>query len=111
MNFWRGFDRSHDAAGVCVEHFNLVLMRNVYSTSRRIHCNIVPTPVARNGVLLDDLVSALHGCGNVGGFRLGIVLLLELAKFSPAGVLLGLGGIGIFFALEPEAEPIQVSRL
>gem|GEM_PF-3794202 len=31
-----------------------------------------------------------------------LVLLLELAQFAPAGVLLGFGGIGVFFALQAE---------
>jgi hypothetical protein len=33
-------------------------------------------------------------------------LLVELAEF--AGVLFGVRGIGVFFAFEPEAEPVYV---
>ena len=39
-----------------------------------------------------------------GFFMLRFVLLLQLAQFAPAGLLLGSGGIGIFFSLQPEAE-------
>ena len=37
------------------------------------------------------------------------VLVLELAKYAPAFVLLGFGGIGVFFIFEPEAEPIDIT--
>lgn len=36
-------------------------------------------------------------------------LLLQFPQFAPAGVLGGLGWIGVFFALKPEAEPIDVA--
>jgi hypothetical protein len=39
--------------------------------------------------------------------RLALVLLLALAEFGPAGVLLGLSGVGIFGILKPEAEPVH----
>jgi hypothetical protein len=41
----------------------------------------------------------------------GLVLFLKLAEFAPALILFGLGWVGIFFALEPKAEPIDVSLL
>ncbi len=43
--------------------------------------------------------------------RLAVVFLLQLAQFAPAGVLLGLGGVGVFFAFEPKAEPIYGAAL
>ena len=39
------------------------------------------------------------------------VCLLLLAQIAPADVLLSLGGVGIFFALEPKAEPIHITLL
>src|SRR5258707_2574753 len=44
----------------------------------------------------------------LGGFVLGVVLLLHLAEFAPALVLLSLGGVWIFFALKPEHKPVDV---
>jgi hypothetical protein len=37
--------------------------------------------------------------------------LLQLPQLAPTNVLLGLGRIWIFFAFEPEAEPVNVSLL
>src|SRR5260370_40640750 len=40
-----------------------------------------------------------------------LILLLQFPQFAPAGVLLGFGGIGVFFTLEPETEPVHISLL
>ena len=37
--------------------------------------------------------------------------LLQLAQLAPAFVLLGLGGIGSFFVLEPKLEPVNVALI
>lgn len=42
---------------------------------------------------------------------LSVVLFLEFPEFMPAGVLLGFGGVRIFVALEPKAEPIDARAL
>lgn len=39
-------------------------------------------------------------------FRLSPILLLESTEFAPAGVLLGLSRVGIFFALQPEPKTV-----
>src|SRR5216684_9180695 len=43
--------------------------------------------------------------------RLLLVLLKPCAQCPPAGILCGLRRVGIFFALQPEAKPIDVSLL
>jgi hypothetical protein len=39
----------------------------------------------------------------------GAARFLQLAQLAPAPILLGLGGIGVFFAFEPEAKLIHVT--
>src|SRR5215467_9563812 len=50
-----------------------------------------------------------HACSV--GLLLHLHLILQRAQFAPALVLVYFGGIGILVALQPEAEPVNITLL
>ena len=71
------------------------------------------SPVAATGAPSTADVDNLELTQHLVGRRRSLlfVLFLELAKIAPAGILVGLGGIGVFLALQPKTKPVHVPLL
>src|SRR5260370_4708584 len=81
-------------------------MSFVFSKSQKQYLN--PSQRARAHIT----ISSLRGSNSVGIVRRGLlVLLLQLSKLVPAGVVFGFGGVGVFLGGKPEAKPVNCTAL
>jgi hypothetical protein len=70
----------------------------------------VPTRASFRRNTFQRAAAFLHRAVSVGR-RIALVLVLKLAQFAPADVLISFGRIGILVILQPVAEPVHRTTL